>query len=290
MKNNYLHFAISAIALSCISLIGHAQGDTKKAIEFASFTGIEAEGSCEIHISKGETYDAELNVPKDIENYVQVYVKGGNLCVSLDTKNMDPEVKKVYKKQDSRIPLFKVYVTMPTVKSIKVTDDVQVYAENAQVNASKFDLSASGQSKVSGLYLTSKEATLELSKKASVKASFSGNELLTNTENNSVLEIVAENVKTVTTKLAGSSKVTLTGTMSKLEVKSSGSSELNASAADPSNVSLSMDGSSTVYVYTKGELSIEMKGANLYYKGKPSIDIVAVKNASINKFDTYPAK
>lgn len=291
MKKNILAFAISTIALFAFGTGAYAQSDTKKEVEFSSFTGIEADASCEIHVSTGSSYSATMDVPTEVKDYVEVYVKNNALFINFDTKNMPPELKKVYKKQDSRIPVFKVYVTAPSLKMVSLAGDSQLYADNINTNDNSFKASATGRSKISGLNIVSKEATVSLSKNAQASVTFSGSKITAESDNSSKLTLTTHTCKTVTTKLGGSSEIKLLGEMSYLETSGSNSSILNASEAVPGEVSVTVDGSSQTYIDTKGKLSLEMKGgATLYFKGKPEFDIVNIKNSSVSKFDSYPAK
>ncbi len=294
-----------------------------KEIPVSEFNGINVSNDFEVSLARG-AYGVRLTVDKDLQPYVEVYVKAKTLYLSFDEKAVPKEIKKLYKGKGSLTPVFRAVVYTPEIKSIALNDNASFIGVDEFLSP-EFELTAAGKSQVKNLAVNATTAKVILKKNAqavlsvksdrgvevstdgnaNLKLTFSGNELAVNTDGSSV--VVANgpcrsmnlftsgssqvSVTSETDKLditsEGSSRVTLTGKAIEMVVKGSRSSVVDAFAMPLETVEANLSNSSSVTVSASRQIFVNLVGgSSLYYSGSPEFRIEKIVKSTLAPYGT----
>lgn len=294
-KNLCILFMAAAMAFGV-----NASAQTKD-IEnsFSAFNSIEASNDFEVTLVFDENYSSIMTVDEQLADYVKAYVKGKTLFIELDEKSVPKETKKAYSAKGAQPPVLRAVVHLPEISAITIADNV-VLSSTEPINSDKFTLSVAGNAQVKLLNVNSRNATLNASKKTSVNMTVSSDDITVNTDNqanfklsydcktltltpsgSSILSLSGEAHK-IDVKSEGSSKTTLTGAADEISFTGKGSSEVDATALKVDDAVVNLSNSSTVKENAGKSLKIELTGnSNLFFGGKPAIDIVSIKSSTV---------
>lgn len=301
MRTNFLKTIIATIALGVASTVAYAQfplSEINK--EFSSFEGIDVSDSFEVTLVPSDFYKAVVTVDEPYVDYVQCYTKEGTLYIAL--AKVPKQVTKLYKGKNAPKPNFNVIVHAPKVKAITLKDNAVLTATEV-FEGETMTLSVGGKSQVKTLSLQASSVTVNVSKNAmlnltadaddiklstsgssSSKLNFSCDRLNLGGKNSSTISAVGETYET-SVSTENSCKVVVSGESSNvLNVKSAGSSNIDASALSTSTADIVQSNSSTVSVSPKDRIKMELSGnSTLYFSGEPLIEIVSIKSSTVQK-------
>ncbi|MCQ2144021.1 MAG: DUF2807 domain-containing protein [Bacteroidales bacterium] len=294
---------ISIVALVCASFAANAQM-AEIDQDLQPFTNIDVCKSFDVSIQYGANYNAKISVSEIVGDYVQVYVKGKTLYVSLDEKSYPKELKKQLSGKKAVQPTLKLVVSAPTINSIVLHDSASLFATEILLSDA-LEMKLLDNSSVKNLAMEVQDFKLDMNKKATARLDVKTNNcaisldassvasmalnassLDINTSNSSQLTANGE-MKTVNAKTAGSSNVTLTGNASKLSLEGKNSSYVHADGLVVSDADIVLNGS-TCEVNAKDNLKVELEsGAKLIFNGGPVINVTAIeKSTMIRKGDS----
>lgn|SRR5574344_17049 len=300
--NKTLSFIIGMIAIIFVGAPLNAQ---TKVInhDFSVFTGIDVQDDFEVSISNSDSYSIRLTVSEALADHIQTYVKSQTLYISLDTKSIPSDVKKMFKGKNAIKPVLKAVVFMPTVNMIKMADNSSMNSTTPFETANSFVLNMSGKSMISNLNIKANTADITLSKgsnadisvtadnisastfgSSNLKLAKEGKVLTLNPANSSTMSVSGTNSK-VGIKTAGSSKVTISGSTEDLDVSGSGSGEVDAIGLSTNTSSINVSGSATVTENASATLSLDISGGcKVIFNGDPKIVITNIKNSSVSRY------
>ncbi|MCR5004078.1 MAG: DUF2807 domain-containing protein [Bacteroidales bacterium] len=292
-------FVLAALLATALSLSAQTK-EIKK--EYSAFSVMEVSNAFDVTLIPSEDYSAVLTVDEVLESYVQAFIKGKTLYITLDTKSIPKELKKQMNSKNTPAPVLKAVVRAPSVSSVILSDDT-VFGIAEPIQVDKFSISASGNAKVKGLSIQAKSADVTLDKKAEANMKIAATTVNVNLSSSSKLTLEQEatnfNIqssgsgeltstgtsKAISATTSGSSVVTLNGSTSSLEVKGSGSSNVNAVTLTTSNASVVLSNSCTVTENASDAIKVEMSGkSTLIFNGNPKFDIVLVKTSTIQRY------
>ena len=152
-------FSAAAVSTAQVRTIEH---------DYSAFDGINASNKFKVTVVFSENYSAAL------ESYVQCYVKGGQLYIGLDEKNIPKDLKKAYKGKNASEPTLNAVVNMPVLNSLTLSDEA-AFMNTSTINSDNFTLTLNDETSITNLsILAGKSATLNVNKKAKLSSSSSG--------------------------------------------------------------------------------------------------------------------
>lgn len=294
-----------------------------KEIPVSEFNGINVSNDFEVSLARG-AYGVRLTVDKDLQPYVEVYVKAKTLYLSFDEKSVPKEIKKLYKGKGGLTPVFRAVVYTPEIKSIALNDNASFIGVDEFLSP-EFELTAAGKSQVKNLALNATTAKIILKKNAqailsvksdrgvevstdgnaNLKLTFSGNELAVNSDGSSVVVAsgpchsmnlftsgssqvsVTSETEKVNVTCEGSSKVILSGKGDNLTVKGTRSSSVDAYAMPFNEVDANLANSSSVTTSVSRRVDATLVGgSSLYYSGSPEFRIGKIVKSTLAPYGT----
>lgn len=300
LVNNLLVIAICIMA----STVCASSQTRSKEHSLSPFEGIEASGGFRVSISKGDTYNAKLTMDDALESYVECYVKAGVLHLGLDEKNVPKDLKKQYKGKNSPDRTLVAVVTMPVLKSLELSDESEFFSA-ADLAVGDLSIILGGSSQINNLKIFGKSLDLNVAKNArftnaGVNVEDNVN-ITTDAKGGVTMECQAANItitgggsseidlkgsvdEKITVSTLGSSKITLAGKATTLEVSGKGtSSKVDASALETEDATLSVTGAD-VDIWASKSLELDLgRGSEVVFAGDPAIKIIKIQNASVLK-------
>lgn len=314
MNKTLTSLFIAVMALFCMS--ANAQNQDLRH-DFAEFTSIEATGDFEISVMYSTEYSCTVTVDANLAPYVQSYVKGKTLFLSLD--KLPKEVKALYKGKDATKPTLRAVVSMSAIDGLVLSDNV-ILVGNASFDASDATYRLTDKAQIKALDIVGRNVTIEALKnsvavvntncsgtvtintdnKANVKANVSAATFIVNTKGDSQvasnceidnLQIIATKgtavtasavAKQVVTDLSGEAVVVLSGNGETLSVAGKNNSSLDAARFPVIISSVALANSSSVDVSVSDRLTVDLVGgSSLYFSGNPQVIVTRVLRSTI---------
>lgn len=299
MKNKYFALVILTITLIMVSGLSLFGQTVSKSEDFTEFHTIEANEAFNIVFKEGPDYFVTWKTDKALADYVEIYVAKKVLNINFNKKALPQEFKKAYRGKNAPKPVFDVVVQAPSVSRISLTDKVVFKTDGNALPAEDFTLAISGNAKVENLKLAARTVNLELSKNAEASVKIQADDIKATASNSSVLNL-SHKTGALTLTGNGSSKinsegeaagasvnsqgtasVSLSGSGERIDIQSSGFSKQNLSEFSVKKAYTNLSGSSEVIVNPSEVLSVEIKGAKLFFLNDPFIEIVGITNGSL---------
>lgn len=278
----------------------------KKNVEI--FSEVSAEDYFVLKFFKSDMCSVTIRSDVRIYDYVQAYVKGGTLYLSLDEKKFPSELKKALRKKGVATPVLEVDVYMPTINSLVLSDnavlvgtdrfevdnfaaDITDHAQVAQLNidCSNADFNVTRNASLA--------ATVNVTTKLNLKASNSSRVSLTQTGGNAFMEHsnsayvdFRAAVTTVEVNSSGGSESHISGTASLLKVTGAGLSRVDAELLESLDGEVVLSGSKC-HVNITESLKVNLTGgAMLTFKRKPVFEIERILNSTLITADDEKRK
>lgn len=279
---------------------------TTQTQDFSAFKSVDISSGFSVKFEKSDNYSATWTVNKDLNELVQVYVKGGTLYASFLKKGMSPELKKTYKGKNGPAIVLNITVSAPSLSEVNFGDDVTADCSGLPADQDYFTLKTTSNSVVSNLDVESDEFVADMDKKSVATVNCTARSLQLKTGNSSELNIsVPDSSETVQFDLGGSSTVNFTGNTEKavmnmsgsstlnikgeansIEVNSLGSSEINANDFPVYEAYVTMQNSSKLYVNASETLQVDLKGnSHVVFQNDPEVKIVEILSSSLTRWE-----
>ncbi len=295
----YLMTAVALLAAGILSLTQATAQTAQKQQTFESFTGINVSGDFQVTLTPGTEYATTLTVDEAIMPYVQCFVTGGVLSVTVG--KLPKEVKKLFKGKNK--PTYILVVTAPQLGNITLKDNATLMTTNS-FTAGTFRLDLSGKSQVRHLtvedaasadIIMSKNAIADLTIDADqVNAELSGSTQLRLNYNVETLKVQSKNSALIsangeagqTTIVAeGSSKISLDGLSEELlDVKGGGSANIDCLKLETKKANIVLTGATLVEAASE-EISVELSGkSTLIFDNDPVVNVVSIKTSTMTRY------
>ncbi|MDT3366700.1 MAG: DUF2807 domain-containing protein [Bacteroidota bacterium] len=295
----YLMTAVALLAAGILSLTQATAQTAQKQQTFESFTGINVSGDFQVTLTPGTEYATTLTVDEAIMPYVQCFVTGGVLSVTVG--KLPKEVKKLFKGKNK--PTYILVVTAPQLGNITLKDNATLMTTN-NFTAGTFRLDLSGKSQVRHLtvvdaasadIIMSKNAIADLTIDADqVNAELSGSAQLRLNYNVETLKVQSKNSALIsangdagqTTIVAeGSSKISLDGLSEELlDVKGGGSANIDCLKLETKKANIVLTGATLVEAASE-EISVELSGkSTLIFDNDPVVNVVSIKTSTMTRY------
>ena len=272
----HLFYKVLGVVAGLFAMGFAVSAQTKELVhDFSEFRSLDVASSFEVTLSKGE-YGVKILVDAPLAPYVQTYVKGKSLYITLDQKSLPADIKKMYKGRKAPAPVMRAMVYTPELEAVTLSGSASLTATD-DYDMQNFELSLSDAAKVKVLRVNTNVAEVKLRKKASASLGINATgEISLTTEGSSSLNITG-GAHDLRTSSSGSSGISFSGEVeNNLDVNSGGSSQVGV-VASPLNVKVNMANSSRVNLSGSAE-TLEVKGANSAFldaSGMPFVDVTA---------------
>lgn len=299
--NKFLRTVTVFIALSIFAFSASAQNGLElkeKSYPVGEFSALDISGDFEVTLTKGD-YGVAVSVNPLLADYVEVFVRTGELYIKYNEKEVPKEVKKELK--DKKItPVFRARVSAPRLKGIELEDNVVLLAMN-ELSSSDFSLKLEDKAQVKNLSVVASSALVIMNDKsqASNLLLTVNNDLELDVDGNSSLQATVDGKK-LTVKAGNNAKATVEATVDKVVIDADNKSNLTLSGKASSlvakgnrNMNVDARGLPVSEVEAKlagGELCVKVDktldvelsgGAELYYDGKPDMKIRKVMKSTL---------
>lgn len=288
-----------AIILSAISV--YAQGETvNEKANVRDFTGIDVSSVFNVYLEKGPRQTVVLSYSSELEPFIQVEVKGGELVLSLNTEKMDRKLRSKVNRRGfnngAGSYILEATVSLPEMVSLDVSGAAQVYSTGRFGSISNLSIDISGAGEVKGMEVKGERFEMDLSGAARLEMPYVDfSEVSIDASGASVLEMTG-NIVDVMADLSGASNLTMSGTYGQYSLEGSGASRvvltgeakkfnLDVSGAvslksrefSVKEVYVSGSGASNVVVSPQEKITIDISGAtSLSYAKGAEVDIVSI--------------
>ena len=295
---------ILTIAL-CLAASLSAFAQTKDYnFDLAAFSAVNISDEFVATISAGESNSLILTVDEVLRDYVSINVKNGQLNVSVDSKNIPSDVRKMYKGKNTPTPTYKVnIVASQPVSTINLKNKSSLEGASGVLASDSFTLNLSDNAKVATLAVESTEVILNLSGKADAGVDARCESLSVNQSGASSLKLSATAKKGVVNvsgasdivsdgiildldfSIKGTSKAVLNGTSDNAAFTCAGTTITNAVNFAVTNASVLMSGMCSLTEAASSKLKVELSGGStLVFDNDPAIEIVSVKSATLTHY------
>ena len=299
--NNFLRAITVFIALSIFAFSASAQSVSElkeKSYPVGEFSALDISGDFEVTLTKGD-YGVAVSVNPLLADYVEVFVRTGELYIKYNDKEVPKEVKKELK--DKKItPAFRARVSAPQLKGIELEDNVVLLVMD-ELSSSDFSLKLEDKAQVKNLSVVATSALVIMNDKsqASNLLLTVKNDLEMDVDGNSNLQATVDGKK-LTVKSGNNAKATVDATVDKVVIDADNKSNLTLSGKASSlvakgnrNMNVDARGLSVSEVEAKlagGELCVKVDktldvelsgGSELYYDGKPEMKIRKVMKSTL---------
>lgn len=297
---------IAVILYASINLGAQSLNVQKKNVE--SFSEVSAEDYFVLKFFKSDVCSVTIRSDVRISDYVQAYVKGGTLYLSLDEKKFPSELKKTLRKKGVATPVLEVDVYMPVVNSLilsenavlvgtdrfevaNFTADITDHAQIAQLNidCSNADFKVSRSASLSASVNVTTKLSLNASNSSRVSLTQTGGNVFMEHSNSAYVDYRAA-VTTFEVNSSGGSESHISGTASLLKVTGAGLSRVDAELLESLDGEVSLNGSKC-HVNITESLKVNLNGgAMLTFKRKPVFEIERILNSTLITADDEKRK
>lgn len=295
---------IATITLACG--IASAQASEYN-VPVTSFSSLSVSDDFVVIVQHGETCSLRLAVEKAYQDYVQAFVKDNTLSIGLDERKVPSDVKKRYSGKDVAAPVFRAYVTVPSVLgSVSLSDKASIQefsADAVSPSSVKFLFSDNTSAVIPAIKSDQVEISIDkkahaemnvTASKVAVYGSGSADLALTQTVSLSEINLSATcslttsgSASTMTVNAKGAGKAVMNGTATSVKFVQSGTSNVNAINLTCDDADVELGGFCSLTEAASKKLQINVSnGAKLTFSNSPVIVLGAVKTATVVPYST----
>ena len=225
LANNFLRVFTVIFALGISLGVATAQ-NKEKTYPVGEFSSIDIAGDFDVTLAKGD-YGVKLTLDERLIDYVEVFVRTGELYIKYNDKNVPKEVKKELK--DKKVePIFRAVVYAPRVKGIELEDNVILNCVE-EISSSDFTLKLEDKAQVKNMSVVATSANISMRDKSQATLLLTvNNDLVLDVDGSSSLRATVDGRK-LTVKAGGSAKATVDATVETVSVDADNRAELTLS-------------------------------------------------------------
>ena len=295
------------IAVICCTLLGSVASGKQYSINLSPFTGIRVTDEFKVSILRGAEYRALMTVEEEYMEYVNCSVSGSILEISLDERKVPAEVKRRFRSKGVADPAFTAIIYVPDLLQSVVLEDKAVLRDTEDIfDKARVDFELSGNSSLEKLSVSSLVCRIALKNKAGADLSFTGGECVVEASNSSTLRIVEHQSEVSRYTIQGTAKVESLCTTSTLNVYTkanctlrvtgsgdkaffdiNGTSEVDASAFEVPEASVTMSSVCKLSEAAYKTLRVNLNGGStLYFANDPAVTIENIRSASMSRISS----
>jgi hypothetical protein len=244
----------------------------KRNRNISGVTGIDANYSFDIKVTKGTTESLTIEADDDIMPYVRSEVKNGVLMLYLD-----------HKREYRNIKMLKAYVTVKELNLVKLSGACKLVSDN-EFKATKFKISLSGASSLK-LKINAETLSLNGSGASNIDLTANARTAKFGISGSTKLQLTLTS-ETTSLDISGASKISISGSTNRVECELSGASRIRASRFESVEANVEASGASNLEISVSKMLKVRSSGASsVKYKGRPSIDVSSSGSASVRSIN-----
>ncbi len=270
-----------------------SKGDTEyttSKFNCKDFTGLDLSGIVEVHLVKSDSYKVEITLPDAFQEYLQVYVRNGELKIGWK-KNIPARLQREIGSWTC-----KAEIAMPELRKLEMSGATSLKCDDTfDLGNEELTLDISGASKIKSLRVNAGKLDAEISGATSCKiaGNFPGKAVLDLSGaskssfqfNTDKLEVdvsgatktsIDGNFGKVEIDASGACEFNLNGNVGTLEVDASGASKVKAMDAKTEDAVLEVSGAANCYVNVTHSIMIEdaTGASNIYYKAPKDLGVM----------------
>ena len=219
--------------------LSSAENEVTKKINISTFKSIEVGSFFEVELVPSNSYSIEVTCDSDLEEKLNVAVKGSTLVVTMKNGvSSNNGLKRAFGK---KVPVLRAKVTVPTLDGIELNGSAELtIAGDIKTNRLEIDLSGSSELTMSNVIAS--EVDIDASGSTSIQSTVQSS--------------------TVEVETSGSADVNLVGSANDLIIESSGSSSIKALTLDAKHVTFDLSSASRARVNALETLQGEVSGVS----------------------------
>lgn len=262
------------MAAAILSASSTFAGTVTKNYDLEDFKTIEVSNFFDVTVMKASNFGVKVTVSEEYQNYLEVYVRNGELSIGF--KNLPAKLSVV---QVGKIA--KAEVSLPSFEGVSLSGASKISSNDEfDLGQGVFNVSVSGTSNVNGLKVSAGEARFYVSgaSKCSVTGDFvelhlngSGTSRTEINANADVLEAMASGTAvmeingdydTVNVESSGVGNIKMTGKAEEIEISGSGTSGTDLTKMSGNSVKVELSGAAVAKVNAEKTLSVSLSAAS----------------------------
>ena len=296
---------VCALIAACLFGLDAGAAVKQSSINLPSFRSLKVSGSFAVSLVRGSDFRALVSVEEAYTDYIICTVKDNVLNLEIDERRVPSEVKRQFRGKGSPDPVFSAVIYVPElVQSVTLTDKSVLHNTDDVFDKSKVVFELKDNASVKSLDLSSQEVRISLQNKSMADFKISCKQLDAQTANSSFLsmdETSAESVyslygsskiiaksrgTSVTVNTKNNATMTLVGSADTVSYNLSGTSEVNAVDFEVPDAKVTMTSVCTLSEAAYRNLTLNLNGGStLYFYNDPQVRIESIKSSTVSRMD-----
>jgi hypothetical protein len=305
LNHRFLTIAICFFALAIAPAL--AQTVTQLVPEdLPVFNRISLGGDFALELHYGKQFRVQVDVEELYADYVLLAVEDSMLNVSVDSRRVPGDVRRLYRGREGVPAVFRVSVTMPEVLTyLRLSENAALSsADDLVFDTEEFALRATDNARTAGFSVRAGRVSVDLDKKSGVSMQSESDTLFVRMAGNANLELAFRSDSTVVNSvsnasllmdgetermevhLKGTSKAILNGRSDRVDFDLVNSTNVNAISLACREAHAVMNGICSLSLSVTDDLYVDMNhGASLYFLNEPNVHVQYIKNSSLMPYD-----
>lgn len=277
---------MAAMAAAVLTAASAFAGTVTKDYDLKGFKAIDASNSFSVTVNKSDRYDVKVTVAEEYEDYLDIHVSAGRLCIAF--RNLPAMLKAGNVAQNASVS-----VSMPTLEGVTLSGASKLSSDDRfDLGRGVFNVSVSGASHLENLDISASEARiyvsgaarctlsgdfvdmrLNISGSSRAEIDASADDVDAKTSGASVLEALGR-FDEIRLTASGASNITMRGEAEEIRMNGSGSSSLSLADMKTESAEVSLSGAAVAKVNAYEEISVTLTGASrCSYIGHKGLEI-----------------
>ena len=271
-----------------------------------SFNRISLGGDFALELHYGKQFRVQVDVEELYAEYLMMAVEDSSLTVSVDSRRVPGDIRRIFRNREAYKPVFRVSVTMPeSLSYLRLADNASLAsADDLVFNPDEFALRTTDNARTATFTVRSGRVSLDMDKKSEVLMRSDSDTLFIRMAGNSNLSLEQHTGTTVVNSMAntsiqlegetegmdvhvkGTSKAILNGRADHASFDMANSTNVNAISLECREARAKMNGICSLSLSVTDDLYVDMThGASLYFLNEPNVHVLYVKSSSLMPYD-----
>ena len=271
-----------------------------------SFNRISLGGDFALELHYGKQFRVQVDVEELYAEYLMMAVEDSSLTVSVDSRRVPGDIRRIFRNREAYKPVFRVSVTMPeSLSYLRLADNASLAsADDLVFNPDEFALRTTDNARTATFTVHSGRVSLDMDKKSEVLMRSDSDTLFIRMAGNSNLSLEQHTGTTVVNSMAntsiqlegetegmdvhvkGTSKAILNGRADHASFDMANSTNVNAISLECREARAKMNGICSLSLSVTDDLYVDMThGASLYFLNEPNVHVLYVKSSSLMPYD-----
>lgn len=304
MIDNIFNKITLIIALSLSAVISMSAQTKTITRNFNEINGVKADNAFNISLKFSPDVNyVSMRITAELEPYIEIYNIGKILYMELNRKDMPKDLRKKYKGKNLEKAVLDVDVYLTKLQLLTLSDKTVLSAVGSEFSGEKVEISLSDDAKINNLKLNCENVVLNVKNSSELNVDVVADNISFTSGNSSKSSIkgIANNVEFLadgssrlsfdgTASIVNSdsqfrSSIVMTGLADSINVKSSGFSKQELLGLKTRVAKTNINNSSDVYLNVEQKLYVQVKGAKLFFTGRPLFELESVVNGTVQHYE-----